>query len=110
MTEDNGDFGSAGQKLQDLAAQLMQAVEAEDLDAIERLDWEIRNTAVALMALMPKVSTEARPGLQAMQQAIQALEQAAENLDGERAERLRQTLAQQKIRLVYDRSRDQDDT
>ena len=82
MTEEEDfSFDAAGKKLEEMARALLKAVEEQDLDRIEKIDWQMRNQAVALMAQMPGTEEASNPGLEAMRKTMGALEMAAERLD-----------------------------
>lgn len=104
MTEEDFSFDAAGKKLEELARALLKAVEEQDLDRIEKIDWQMRNQAVALMAQMPGTEEAANPGLEAMRKAMDALEMAAERLDYIKEKQIKDTVKRNRLRLVYDRN------
>lgn len=102
MTEEDCTLDQAGQKLEELARALLKAVEAQDLDQIERVDWLMRNQALALMAQMPGTEDAANPGLEAMRKAMDALEMAAERLDYIKEKQIKDSVRKNRVRLAYD--------
>lgn len=105
MTTGGASFDETGKHLERLARELLRAVEAQDLDLIESLDWQMRNQAVALMAQMPGTEEADNPGLEAIRKAMDALEMASERLDYIKENQLKEAVRRSRVRLVYDRNK-----